>query len=134
MPSSSRHARSTARPARRPSAVGAPRSAVALCTWQIATASASARRAATATASSPSSSFTICCDLLLLGAAEADDRALDLRRRVLGDRHAGRRRREQRDAARVAEAQRAADVPGVEDVLDGDAVRPVLGEQRREPA
>src|SRR5262249_33268672 len=67
--------------------------------------------------------------LRLLGAAEADDRAFDLRRRVLDDRDARRRRGEQRDAARVAEAQRAPDVLRVEDVLDGDAVRPVLGDE-----
>ena len=49
------------------------------------------------------------------------------------DRHARRRRGEQRDAAGVPELQRAAHVLGVEDVLDGDAVGPVLGEQRDEP-
>ena len=71
--------------------------------------------------------------LVLLRAAEADDRALDLGRRVLGDRQPRLRRRQQRDAARVPELQRAAHVARVEDVLDRDAVRAVRGEQRREP-
>ena len=46
--------------------------------------------------------------LRLVGAAVADDRALDLGRRVLEDRHAGLDRRQHRDAARVPELQRAA--------------------------
>ena len=72
--------------------------------------------------------------LVLLGAAVADDGALDLGRRVLEDRHARLDRREHRDAARVAELQRAAHVHGVKQVLDGHAVGPAVGEKRRQPA
>ena len=42
--------------------------------------------------------------LVLLGAAVADDRPLDLRGRVLDDRQPGLDRREHRDAARVSRA------------------------------
>ena len=69
-------------------------------------------------------------DLRLLGAAVADHRALDFGRRVLDDRQARLRRRQQRDAARVPQLERAADVARVEDDLDRDAVRLALGEQR----
>ena len=73
-------------------------------------------------------------DLRLLGAAVADDGALDLRGRVFDHHHAGLDRGEHRDAARVPELQRAARVDRVENVFDGDALGPVLGEQRRELA
>ena len=68
--------------------------------------------------------------LVLLGPAVADHRTLDLGGRVFDDRHARLGRREQRHAARVAELQRAADVARIEDVLDRDAVRPVLAQER----
>ena len=67
--------------------------------------------------------------LVLVGAAVADDGALDLGGRVFRDRDARGDGRDHRDAARVSELQRAADVRGVEQVLDGDAVGPALGEQ-----
>ena len=67
--------------------------------------------------------------LLLLGAAVADHRALDLRRAVLDDRNRRLRRGEQRDAARVPQLQRAAHVLGEEDVLDRDALGAVPFEQ-----
>ena len=71
--------------------------------------------------------------LVLLGAAVADDRALDLGRRVLDDRKPGFDRRQHRHAARVSELQRAAGVRGVKQVLDGHAVGPALAQQRRQP-
>ena len=72
--------------------------------------------------------------LVLLGAAVADDRALDLRRRVLDDRAARLDGGEHRDAARMPELQRAADVDGVKEVLDRHAVGPARREQRRQLA
>ena len=60
--------------------------------------------------------------LVLLGAAVADDRPLDLGGRVLHDLAPGLDRGEHRHAARVPELQRAAGVDGVKQVLDGDAV------------
>ena len=72
--------------------------------------------------------------LLLLGAAVADDGALDFGRRVLDDRHAGLDRGQHGDAARVPELQRAADVDGMEEVLDGDAVWPAVARGGRQPA
>ena len=60
--------------------------------------------------------------LLLFRAPVADDRALDLGRRVLHDLHAGLHRRQHRDAARVPELERAAHVDRVEQVLDGDQI------------
>ena len=100
--------------------------------WQIATASASATSCGDGAASRPEEQLHHLPDLMFLGAAESDDRALDLGRRVLDDRMPRLGRRQQRDAARVPELQRAANVPGVEDVLDGDAVGTVLGEERGE--
>ena len=69
-------------------------------------------------------------DLVLLGAPVADHRALDLGGRVLGDLVAGLHGRQHRHAARVPELQRAAHVDGVEEALDGDALRPALGQER----
>ena len=66
--------------------------------------------------------------LLLLGAPVADDRALDLGGRVLEHRHARFDGRQHRDAARVAELERAAHVHRVKQILDRDAVRPALGD------
>ena len=80
------------------------------CTWQMATASASAASCGDGTAVEPEQQLDHLLHLLLLGAAVADDRALDLGRRVLDDRHARLDRREHRDAARVTELQRAAHV------------------------
>ena len=54
-------------------------------------------------------------DLVLLRAAEPDDRSLDFCRRVLDDRKPGLRCRQQRDAARMPELQRTAHVARVED-------------------
>ena len=71
---------------------------------------------------------------MLLGAAVADDGALHFGRRVLDHLAAGLDGGEHRDAARVPELQRAADVDGVKQVLDGDAVGPAGGEQRRQLA
>ena len=71
------------------------------------------RRAATARRRSPSSSLHHLLHLRLFGAAVADDGPLDLGRRVLEHRQAGFDRRQHRDAARVPELQRAADVDRV---------------------
>ena len=64
--------------------------------------------------------------LRLLGAAVSDDRALDLRRRVLEHRQAGFDRGEHCHAARMSELQRAADVDGVKEILDRDRLGPAL--------
>ena len=58
------------------------------CAWQIAHASASAASLAGA-AVSASRRFTISCTCCLGGLAVADDRLLDLQRRVLDDRNVG---------------------------------------------
>ena len=62
--------------------------------WQIATASASAAWSGVGSSVSESSAWTIRCDLVLVGAAGAADRGLDLLGRVGGarDARAGRRR------------------------------------------
>ena len=65
--------------------------------------------------------------LVLLGAAVTDHGALDLGGRVFDDRHAGLHRGQHRHAARMTKLQRAADVHGVEQILDRDAVGPALG-------
>ena len=100
----------------------------------MATASASAASCGDGSGGQAEQQLDHLLHLLLLGAPVADDRPLDLGRRVLDDRQPGLDGREHRDAARVAELQRAAHVGGVKQVLDGDAVRPALGEQRRQPA
>ena len=96
----------------------------------MATASASATSCGEGTASRPRRSFDHRLHLLLLGAAVADHRALDLRRAVLDDRNRRLRRGEQRDAAGVPQLQRAAHVLREEDVLDRHALRAVTLEQR----
>ena len=102
--------------------------------WQIATASASATSCGDGDGVEAEQQLHHRLHLLLLGAAVADHRALDLRRAVLDDRIAASRRGEQRDAARVPELERAAHVLRVEDVLDRDAVGAVPLEQRPRPA
>lgn len=67
--------------------------------------------------------------LVLVRAAIADDRPLDLRRRVLDHWNAGLHGGEHRHAARMSELQGGSGVDRVEDVLDRDAVRPVLREE-----
>ena len=61
-------------------------------------------------------------DLLLFRAAVADHRAFDLCRCVLHHLAARLHRGKHRYATRMAELQRTADVDGVKQVLDGDAV------------
>ncbi len=61
-------------------------------------------------------------NLVLLGAAIADDRALDFGRRVFHHLAACFHRREHRDSAGVAQQERAPHVGGVEQVFDRDAV------------
>jgi hypothetical protein len=73
-------------------------------------------------------------DLRLLRAPVADDRALDLRGRVLEDGQARLDGREHRHATGVSELQRAADVDRVEQVLDGHAPRLALREEARQLA
>ena len=72
--------------------------------------------------------------LLLLGAAVADDRALDRppARTTTTGRPASDGR-EQRDAARLTELQRAAHVAGVKDVFDGDAIGLMARDERLQP-
>ena len=96
----------------------------------MATASASAASCGDGGCVEPEQQLDHLLHLRLLGAAVADDRTLDLGRRVLDDRQAGLGGGEQRDAARVPELERAAHVARVEDVLDGDAVGTVPREQR----
>ena len=82
---------------------------VELCKWQIATASASATSCGDGGRVEPEQQLHHLLHLRLLGAAVADDRALDLRRRVLDDRAArfrrppaARRRARARASARCA--------------------------------
>src|SRR6266550_2416183 len=70
--------------------------------------------------------------LRLLRTPVADDRALDLRRRVLDDLASGLDRRQHGDAACVTELERAAHVGRMKQVLDGDAIGTMRGEQRGE--
>src|SRR2546422_545919 len=72
--------------------------------------------------------------LTLFGPAVANDRALDLRGRVLGYRQPGFNGCEHCDAARVSELQRAPDVGGVEQILDRDTIGPAVVDQCRQPA
>ena len=58
------------------------------------------------------------------------DRLLDLRRRVLGDRNAGLLRREEDDAAGVAQHDRGAHVLAVKGAFDRHGVGSVAGEER----
>ena len=71
--------------------------------------------------------------LRLLRAAIADDGALDLGGRVLEDRQMRLDGGEHRDAARVSELQRAADVCRVKQIFDRDRVRTALLEEARQP-
>src|SRR3954464_4722695 len=108
--------------------------------WQIATASASEASCGDGTASRPSSSLIIwptCCfsarpkptTARLISAGVYS--AIETPRPAPASSAAPRAGRgEQRDAARVPEAQRAADVLGVKDVLYSDAVGPAVSEQR----
>ena len=105
---------------------GRPAGRTPMCRWQIATASASAASCGDGDGVEAEQQLDHLLDLVLLRAAVADDRALDLGRRVLDDRQARFRRREQRDAARVSELERAPHVARVEDVLDRDAVGPMV--------
>ena len=100
----------------------------------MATASASAASCGDGSVGQAEQQLHHLLHLLLLGAAVADDRPLDLRRRVFDDRQPGLDGGQHRHAARVTELQRAAHVDGVKQVLDRDAVGPALGEQRRQPA
>src|SRR5207253_2802049 len=70
--------------------------------------------------------------LLLLRTPVADDRALDLRRRVLDDLASGLDRREHGHTARVTELERAAHVGRMKQILDGHAIRSMRDEQRRQ--
>src|SRR5688572_29682627 len=72
--------------------------------------------------------------LTLLRAAVADDGAFHFGGCVLDDRAAGLDSREQRNAARVPQLERAARVDRVKHALDGDAVGPRLRVQRNELA
>ena len=109
-------ARQLRRPARSPPARGraargrraAARAGGCAWTWQIATASASAASCGVGTVGEAEQQLHHLLHLRLLGAAVADDGALDLGRRVLDDRQPGLDRREHRDAARVPQLQRAA--------------------------
>jgi hypothetical protein len=71
-------------------------------------------------------------NLVLLGAAVAHDRALDLGRCVFDDRAAVLDRGEHRNATGVAEPQRAPGIGRVEDAFNRDAIRARHGQQRRE--
>ena len=71
-------------------------------------------------------------NLVLFRAAEPDHRSLDFCRRVFDDRKAGLRCRQQRNAPRMSELQRTADIARVEDGFHGDTIRPVPCEQRDE--
>ena len=73
-------------------------------------------------------------DLLLLGVAGADDRLLDLVRRVFGDGQPGLGRDEKGDAPRLAELQRRRGVAVDEGLLDRRLVGRVVADHRREPA
>ena len=99
----------------------------------MATASASAASCGDGTARQAEQQLHHLLHLVLLGAAVADDRALDFRRRVLDDRQAGLDRREHRDAARVPELQRAADVAAWNRFSMATQSGAALGEERREP-
>ena len=68
-------------------------------------------------------------DLVLVGAAGAADRALDLLRRVGRARDPALAGGEQHDAARLADGERRARVGAEVEVLDRDGVGPVLVEQ-----
>jgi hypothetical protein len=72
--------------------------------------------------------------LRLLRAAVADHGALHFGGRVFSDVRAALHRGEHRHAARMPQLQRAPDVEGVEQVLDRHAIRPALGEKRRQAA
>ena len=98
-----------------------------LCTWQMATPARPG--VVVGRLDQPQEQPHHLAHLPLLGPAVADDRQLDFRRRVLDQRVARFDRREQRDAPRLAERERAADVRGVEDALDGHAVRPVPAQE-----
>ena len=94
-----------------------------------AIATASAASCGDGAASSPSSSFTI-CPTCCFSARPNPTTARLISAGVYSAIGTPRRRgRQQRDAARVPELERAANVLGVEDVLDGDAVRPALFER-----
>src|SRR5690606_17599516 len=68
--------------------------------------------------------------LRLLGSARADDRLLDVTRRVLVDRQARAKRRAERGRARLTELEGAVGVAMDEDALDRD----LLGRMRRDDA
>ena len=72
-------------------------------------------------------------DLRLLGVAGADDRLLHQVRRVFGDQHAGLRRHQQRDAARLPELQRRDRVAVDEGRLDRGLVGPEFVDDARQP-
>ena len=69
-------------------------------------------------------------DLVLGGAAAAADRGLDLLRRVARARDAGLAGGEHHDAAGLPDGEGAARVGAEVEVLEGDRVGPVLGDQR----
>ena len=101
----------------------------AVCAWQIATASASAASCGDGRRLEPQQQLHHLLHLRLLGAAVADDRELDLGRRVFDDRQPGLNGREHGDAARVPQHERASHVAGMKQILDDDAVRPAGLEQ-----
>ena len=72
--------------------------------------------------------------LHFLGPAVSDDGALDLRRRVLGNRYVGLRCCEHQHTAYVPERQGATSVLGVEKILDGDSFGLVTGQEVGEAA
>src|SRR5579875_2506720 len=69
-------------------------------------------------------------DLRLVGSAAAGDRRLDLARRVQRDRYAAPGRAQDGHRARLGRAHDRAHVVLAEHALDGDRVRPALGEPR----
>jgi hypothetical protein len=71
-------------------------------------------------------------DLLFLGAAVADNGTLDLSRRVLDDVAAGFDGGEHRDASRVTELERTANVRSMKQTFNGDTVGTVRTQQGRE--
>ncbi len=105
---------------------------VALCTWQIATASASAASCGRRWRVEAKQQLHHLLDLMLLRATKPDHRPFDFRWRVLDDRQPCLRGREKGDSARMPELQRAAHVPSVKDVLHRHAIGPMAIEQRRQ--
>jgi len=68
-------------------------------------------------------------DLMFFGAAVSDHRGLDGEWRVFGDFESGGSGGQHGDSAHLAELQGGLHVGGVENVFDGNAVGPVLGDE-----